>query len=197
MGSSKGKNTINFNEMGLDKLLHYLSDTHDSIIKGAVSRFKVYIKTITKVDGDIHPEVKKISVLIQELTALIEQHLILEEHLLFPYIETMIKTNGALPQLEPNLSENPLKKIKAEHNKIITILKKIRIISNDYLPGVNSSPALKLCYAQLFDFEQDIHRHIFLEEKILFPKLVEIEKRNNTTKETETKAFGNNIRKNK
>jgi regulator of cell morphogenesis and NO signaling len=58
-------------------------------------------------------------------------------------------------------------------------LENIRVVSNNYLPSVNSSPALKLCYAQLFDFEQDLHRHIFLEEKILFPKVLEIENRNN------------------
>jgi regulator of cell morphogenesis and NO signaling len=169
---------VNFSEMRLDKLVDYLSNTHHPYVKSAISRFKIYLKTIIKIDKEKHPEVQQISLLIGELTALMDQHLTMEEHLLFPYIDALVKKQGIWVGSSTPLSENPVKKIKAEHSRIIEILEKIREISNNYLPAVNSSPALKLCYAQLFDFEQDIHRHIFLEEKILFPKLLQMEKRN-------------------
>jgi regulator of cell morphogenesis and NO signaling len=178
MADTKNRSLMNFNEMHIDKLVDYLENTHHLSIKSAISRFNIYIKTIIKIDSEKHPEVKKISLLIKELTILMEQHLTMEEHLLFPYVWTLSKNQGLIQVSEISLLENPIKKIKAEHSKILEILEQIRKISNDYLPAVNSSPALKLCYAQLFDFEQDIHRHVFLEEKILFPKLLEMEKRN-------------------
>jgi regulator of cell morphogenesis and NO signaling len=178
MGSEKSNNSINFSEMRIDKLVDYLSNTHDVSVKSAISRFNVYLKTIIKVDSDLHPEVKQISLLIHELITLIDQHLIMEEHLLFPYVAALVKNQGLMSGSKENLAENPIKKIKTEHSRATEILALIRKVSNNYLPAVNSSPALKLCYAQLFDFEQDIHRHIFLEEKILFPKLLEMEKRN-------------------
>lgn len=187
MDSTKSKSTINFNEMKIDKLVDYLSDTQHSYLKNAILRFSVYMKTILKVDSTIHPEVNKISSLISELTELVEQHLIMEEHLLFPYIRDLAKKNGLSSHVEKNLADNPVKKIKLGHSKIISILENIRGLSNNYLPAVNSSPALKLCYAQLFDFEQDIHRHVFLEEKILFPKLKELEQRNYDQKKNDGK----------
>lgn len=186
MRSSKGTNRIDITAMSVDKLVNYLADTLQPNIKSAISRFNVYIKTIIKVDSDIHPEVKKISILLQELTNQMDQHLAMEEHLLFPYVEVLSKNQGIMSSMQTNLSEIPFKRIKEEHSKIINNLENIRKISNNYLPSVNSSPALKLCYAQLFDFEQDIHRHIFLEEKILFPKLLEIEKRDNSQKKNDT-----------
>jgi regulator of cell morphogenesis and NO signaling len=177
MGSSNDKNTINYSEMRVDKLVEYLSTTHHSSIKCAISRFNVYLKTIIKVDRPIHPEVHKISILIQELANLMETHLALEEHLLFPYITNLSKNIELLGTKDAHLSENPIKKIKQEHLSMRSLLENIRKISNNFLPSVNSSPALKLCYAQLFDFEQDVHKHIFLEEKILFPKLTNMENR--------------------
>jgi regulator of cell morphogenesis and NO signaling len=179
MAGSTNKNTINFSEMRIDKLVDYLSNTHHSNVKSAISRFNVYLKTIIKVDSSVHPEVKKISSLLNELTTLVEQHLAMEEHLLFPYISKLVKSQGLLSDSESHLAENPVRKIKQEHSRMRALLENIRDVSNNYLPSVNSSPALKLCYAQLFDFEQDLHRHIFLEEKILFPKVIEIENRNN------------------
>jgi regulator of cell morphogenesis and NO signaling len=189
MSRVKREAKINFSEMRIDKLVDYLSNTHDVSVKSAISRFNIYLKTIAKVDSTLHPEVKKISLLIHELTELTEQHLSMEEHLLFPYASTLFKTNGMRVSSDLHLTESPLKRIKTEHSRMTSILEEIRAASNNYFPAVNSSPALKLCYAQLFDFEQDIHRHIFLEEKILFPKLTEMERRNSQTKITDSKEI--------
>jgi len=190
MAIENRKNIMNFSEMRVEKLVDYLTTTHHESVKSAISRFNVYLKTIIKVDSNIHPEVNKISALINELTALMDVHMTKEEHILFPYISSLSKNQGSLSFEEKHLAENPINKIKLEHSKMTMILENIRKVSNNYLPSVNSSPALKLCYAQLFDFEQDIHRHIFLEEKILFPKVMEMENRNkNETKKSKEESI--------
>jgi regulator of cell morphogenesis and NO signaling len=178
MRDQKHSKTLNLTEMKLEKLINYISNNHHPNVKSSLSRFNLYMKTIIKVDTPMHPEVEKISMLIKDLTSLMDQHLIMEENLLFPYIKALSDNKKLFLFCKDHLSESPLKKIKIEHMQILTILAKIRQLSNNFLPSVNSSPSLKLCYAQLFDFEQDIHRHVFLEEKILFPKLSKLELRN-------------------
>jgi regulator of cell morphogenesis and NO signaling len=159
-----------------DKLADYIVKTHHAFIKNALSRFDVHLKTIIKLDSVKYPEVTEVSRLMEKLKLIMEQHLNLEEQILFPYISTLIEGAGRFGTVVT--MENPLKKLKQEHAYVAAILSRVRELSNDYTPPVSTSPALKLCYAQLFDFEQDVHKHIFLEENILFPKLLALEKRN-------------------
>lgn len=174
------RRNINFEDLRLDKLMEYIIETHHAYIKKALSSFNVHSKTIVKVDSDVHPEVLSINKLLQQLKDLLEQHLIFEEFILFPYIKKLMESTV---ESTDTLLDNPIKKIRTEHLRISKLLTEMRILSNNYTPAVNSSPALKLCYAQLFDLEQDIHKHTFLEENILFSKLIELEKRKITMTE--------------
>jgi regulator of cell morphogenesis and NO signaling len=106
--------------------------------------------------------------ILTNLGKLTQQHLIWEEHVFFPYLRSKLEHQE--PRTSLNLQE-ALKKIKSEHASISRLLKKTRLISNGYTPSLDSSPSLRLCYAQLFDFEQDLLKHFFLEDNILFPKL--------------------------
>lgn len=179
MKNVNSKSAVNFNEMRADKLIEYIIDNHHTYIKDALIAYNVHSKTIVKVDSGIHPEVIEIFQLSQELKDLLEQHLNFEEYILFPYIRKLMEK-----AVEPSASllDSPINKIRSEHSKISNVLKKIRELSSNYTASVNSSPALKLCYAQLFDLEQDVNKHAFLEENILFAKLIELEKRNSSTK---------------
>jgi regulator of cell morphogenesis and NO signaling len=165
---------INLNDLRADKLMEYIIDTHHSYMKNALCRFNMHSKIIVKLDFLIHPDVSMIIQLTQELKELLEQRMNFEEYILLPYIKKLM----AMTRYSfNNLIDNPIKKIRSEHLKIAALLMKIRALSNNYIPSVNSSSALKLCYAQLFDLEQDVHKHAFLVENILFEKITELEKR--------------------
>jgi regulator of cell morphogenesis and NO signaling len=176
MKSMKNNNVVNFNEMSIDKLVGYISSTHHSYLKEVIHSFSVHLKTMLKVDVKDHAEVISMRDEIVKLKALLEQHITMEEHILFPYINRLILKNEPLRKTEI-ISESLIRKIKKEHLTILMIINKIRVLSKGYTPPVNSSPTLKLCYAQMFDLEQDIYRHVFVEENILFPKLLDFEKR--------------------
>lgn len=174
---------VNFNELSLEKLAEYISNTHHAYLKEMILSFKVHLKTIVKVDNKNYPEVLLIGNKIEELRSLLEQHLNMEEHILFPYLKNLLKKQDSVTDGSESRAGILILKIKKEHVKISEVINLIRKLSNDYTPAGNSSPSLKLCYAQMFDLEQDLHRHIFIEEQILFPKLLEYEKRmvNNIT----------------
>jgi regulator of cell morphogenesis and NO signaling len=165
---------VNFNELRADKLTEYIVENHHPSIRSALSRYAVHSKTILKLDITLHPEVVMIDKYVTELTKLVEQHLDFEEFIFFPYVKGLVY--GDIDELDHEL-ESPMERIKNERSRIKELLRKIRTLSDNYTPAINSSPALKLCYAQLFDLEQDVHKHSFLEENILFSKLNELEKR--------------------
>ncbi|MES2558372.1 MAG: hemerythrin domain-containing protein [Bacteroidota bacterium] len=156
---------INYSEMSLQKLGVYVMDIQHPYLKKALSTFMLCTAKIYETSTS------ETNILGEELTklgALIEEHLIWEEQTFFPFLRLQIEHKeyhkpGDFPEL--------VYKLKSEHDAIIKLIKKNRLISNDYVPASDASPKLKLCYAQLFDFEQDILKHIFLEEDLLFPKL--------------------------
>jgi regulator of cell morphogenesis and NO signaling len=175
MKAVKTNGIVNFSELSLERLIEYISGTHHNYLKEIITSVKVHLKTIVKVDGNMYPEILIIGKRTEELNALLEQHLNMEEFILFPYLKNLLHANDPDPT---GNTRNLILKIKKEHVTIFQIMKDIREHSNNYTASPASSPALKLFYAKMFDLEQDIHRHIFIEEQIFFPKLQEYRKRN-------------------
>lgn len=176
MKSTK-KGDVNYNVLNLDELIECISKTHPDYLKELIISLKIHLGTMLKIDTIQQPGVVSIRNSVQELKILLEQLVSKGENILFPFISYLTK-NNKYSNLQPEIfSKHLINKIKKEHEKISEILNEIRKLSNNYSPPANSSSALKLCYAQLFNLEQDIHKHVFVEENILFPKLLDFEKR--------------------
>lgn len=187
MKSTKKGEVVNYNLLGLDELVEFISKTYHNYLKELILSLEVHLGTLLKIDTIKDPAISSIRNCVQELKILLEQHVSRGENILFPFISKLTKNNKS-PNLEPEIfSGHLIKKIKMEHAKISEIQNKIRKLSHNYSPPANSSAALKLCYAQLFNLEQDIHKHIFVEENILFPKLLDFEKKKIRTLKNNTK----------
>ena len=181
MGSIRNKEIENFKDLSLPMLIDFISNAHHSYLRGVIKSFDVHFKTVRNVDCNTYPAGVAISEKIIELKVLLEQHLYMEEEILFPFIKTLNRAHKS-----PNKVENTsilILKIKREHTSISELLSKLRTLSNDYTAASNAAPALKLYYAQMFELEQDILRHVFIEENFLFPKLKEYEKRMRSAKQ--------------
>ncbi|MFN7013508.1 MAG: hypothetical protein ACK4ON_04455, partial [Bacteroidia bacterium] len=78
--------------------------------------------------------------------------------------EGKVERNGYLKNINLFISQ---------HNNIHKTLQKIKELTNNFKADEKSSAVLKLCCARLFDFEQDLLKHQYLEEQYLFPQLVQ------------------------
>jgi regulator of cell morphogenesis and NO signaling len=56
------------------------------------------------------------------------------------------------------------------------MLREIRSLSSDFATPEGACPSYKGLYAGIEDLERDLHRHIHLENNILFPQAIEAEK---------------------
>ena len=66
--------------------------------------------------------------------------------------------------------------MEQEHENAGDIFKTIAKLSNNYTPPKDACNTFKALYAKLDEFEQDLHQHIHLENNILFPKAIQLEK---------------------
>lgn len=164
---NRNKVKVGFNEMPVNVLCSYVMDDQHVYLKNTLPMVVNCLTTIT------HDETKDIGskILVDSISKLINkitEYLDMEETVLFPYLLSVMKINAS-PSLK-RLSFS-VKRIKSEHQSISRLFRKVRLLSNNYTPDEKASSLIKLCYAQLFNFEQDILRHIFIEEDVLFPKL--------------------------
>lgn len=72
---------------------------------------------------------------------------------------------------------NPIRMMMSEHDDDGERLRTMRQVSNNYALPEDACPSFTALYAGLEDLEKDLHRHIHLENNILFPAAVELEQK--------------------
>lgn len=96
-----------------------------------------------------------------------------EEAILFPYIKKL--GDNLCTEVKFNNIQDAVWVMERDHDVAGDLMKEIRALSDNYTPPVNACNSYKLFYYKLEEFENDLHRHVHLENNILFPKAIEIE----------------------
>jgi regulator of cell morphogenesis and NO signaling len=55
------------------------------------------------------------------------------------------------------------------------LLARLRDLTHDYQPPPDGCTTFRLCYQELARFQADLHRHVHLENHILFPRAIALE----------------------
>ncbi len=103
-----------------------------------------------------------------------------EEQVLFPYIDRLVDaSNKSAPVQRPPFGtvKTPIRMMETEHTAAGDELYEIRSLSSGYTPPPDACTTFKVTYQELQEFEEDLHRHVHLENNILFPKAIELEER--------------------
>jgi regulator of cell morphogenesis and NO signaling len=102
-----------------------------------------------------------------------------EEQILFPYIVAMAEATvqkRAVPFAPFGTVNNPIRMMMREHDTAGQILRELRALTSDYKVPDGVCLSYQTLYQALENLEKDLHRHIHLENNILFPKAVDLEK---------------------
>ncbi|MGU3374770.1 iron-sulfur cluster repair di-iron protein [Chryseobacterium sp. M5A1_1a] len=170
---------IDFNSWPLDLLADYIEKTHHRYVEEKTQVLQAFLDKLCKVHGERHPELFEINALFNESARDLASHMKKEELILFPFVRNMIKakiSGGDLPQTPFGTVENPVNMMQHEHTVEGDRFRKIAEITNEYQPPADACNTYKVAFAMLQDFENDLHKHIHLENNILFSKAIQLEK---------------------
>ena len=170
---------IDFTSWPLDLLSDYVEKTHHRYIREKSPILQQFLDKLCKVHGSRHPELFEIKELFEESVKDLGEHLVKEEQILFPFIRKMVesKTNNTdFEQPQFGTVENPVNMMMHEHTAEGERFEKISALSDAYTPPADACNTYRVAYQMLEDFENDLHRHIHLENNILFPKSIEMER---------------------
>ncbi|WP_343642972.1 iron-sulfur cluster repair di-iron protein [Chryseobacterium sp.] len=172
-------NSIDFNSWPLDLLTDYIEKTHHRYVEEKTSVLQAFLDKLCKVHGGRHPELFEINSLFNESAHDLAAHMKKEELILFPFVKNMVKakiSGGSLPKTHFGTVENPVHMMEHDHTIEGDRFRRIAEITNEYLPPADACNTYKVTFAMLQDFENDLHQHIHLENNILFPKAIRMEK---------------------
>jgi regulator of cell morphogenesis and NO signaling len=168
-----------YNEWGLDFLADYIVNTHHRYIRKTLPDIVTYAAKVAQVHADNHPELIRINQLVEEVNSELTAHMMKEERVLFPYIKELVAADTNTQTVHAShfgTVQNPINMMEMEHELVGRNLDEIRKISKNYFIPEDACASYRLLYKMLDEFEEDLHIHIHLENNILFPKALEVEK---------------------
>ncbi len=168
-----------YNKWELDFLMIYIENVHHTYVKESMPLISQYANKVAKVHGHHYTEVVKINQLFHEVANELLSHMQKEEQVLFPFIKQLVdaKKTGIKNITAPfGTVKNPIQMMEQEHEGAGDIFKEIAELTNNYTPPAEACNTFKALYAKLEEFEQDLHQHIHLENNILHPKAIALEK---------------------
>ena len=162
----------------LANLTKHIVATHHAYCKDELPRLSGLAMKVVKVHGGTNPELALIRARLAELAEELTDHLAEEEVVVFPMI-VKLEAEKVSADVEPEESRasvgNPLAQLVQDHDHAGVLLAEIRSLSRDFNAPEYACSTYHAFFEGLKEFERDLHRHVHLENNILFPRAIELE----------------------
>jgi regulator of cell morphogenesis and NO signaling len=161
------------------ELIRHIVQTHHAYVRAELPRLLPMARKVAAKHGPLHPEYLQIERQLRQLETELINHLSKEEIVLFPYIEALEKSrggNGPVPHACFPTVESPIKAMMNEHESAGSLLDEMRTSTQGFTPPAEACPTLVGLLDGIDDFEKDLHRHVHLENNLLFPLAIAMEK---------------------
>jgi regulator of cell morphogenesis and NO signaling len=174
-----GDKLPNWQSESLSGLSTHIVDTHHFFTKQELARLEKLLDKVCARHGENHPELAELRGTFHHLKQDLIPHMLKEEQVLFPHIARMeeaVSEQRAVPVPFFVTVQNPVRMMMTEHDTAGELLGKMRKISGNYSAPPDACISYQTLYEGLQDLEADLHQHIHLENNILFPRAVDMER---------------------
>ena len=159
-------------------ILFYLKSTHQYYLSKQIPDIEARIKELEFSDNN-----KKNKALIEnffnEYKEEFIKHVQREEERIYPYIielDRALKTRKAKQIFNHSINEYSIFEYQQEHEDVEAKLYDLKNIIIKYLPSPLNPEGYNAILVKLFKLENDLNEHSRIEEKVIIPKVKEMEK---------------------
>jgi regulator of cell morphogenesis and NO signaling len=159
----------------LRDLIEHIVGHHHSYIRRETPRIEALLTRVER-----SSEIALIEDLFTAVGQELSTHMLKEEQVLFPYVsrfEEAVRSGSVAPVAFFGTVTRPIATMIAEHDDAQALLAQIRDLLNGYSIPDGAGPMLAALCRVLEDFESDLYEHVRLENEILFPRAIEMERR--------------------
>jgi regulator of cell morphogenesis and NO signaling len=146
------------------ELAAYIVETHHGFLRRELPRLHAMSERVAQVHGGHTPALVEMFHVFIGMEAELTGHMLKEEQILFPAIMALTRDGPA-----PGSLEGPIACMIHEHEEVGAALDRLRELSHGFKPAPDACNTYRALFAGLSDLEQDVHRHVHLENAVLFP----------------------------
>jgi regulator of cell morphogenesis and NO signaling len=165
----------------LGALVDHIVGRYHAGLREELPRLLALAEKVATVHGANHPDtLPSLRDTFAALKDELDSHLEKEEHVLFPYVrELETAARGLRPSfsIPLGLASGAIGVMEREHEVAGLALKTIHRLTNAFRPPDDACGSFRALYAGLEIFEADLHDHIHLENNILFPRAMAMERK--------------------
>ncbi len=164
---------MDYNRWQLDFLVDYIYNEHHLYWYKVDNEIAELMTKVVNHHVVQFPWLRQLSQLFDTLRTDLNVHFKKEEEVLFPYIKELVQCseNYVLNERMHRINvANPIVMMEADHQAAGVLLAKMRNVTTGYTLPVSACTSFQLLFHKLQALETDLHQHIHLENNILFPK---------------------------
>lgn len=164
-------NKMPFTAMNAEQLISYILIHHHFYVKQAMPNILGHLEKVAFKHGGHYPYMIEVLKIFKEINEEMTAHMYKEETILFPGIKEVEALSNQ--KQNKNLADRyiaaPIHAMEQEHDHAGDLLYTVRDLTNTYTPPAEACTTFQVCLAELKEFEEDLHRHVHLENNLLFP----------------------------
>jgi regulator of cell morphogenesis and NO signaling len=172
--------SLPFNNWKVDFLTEYIINVHHQYLQQNLPLVADQLKRFVSEHSSKYPQLVEVESVFTYLHKKMLPHLTQEEEIMFPYIRQIAhayESKEAYASLLVRTLRKPVENImNQEHDFLERTLNKFRSLTNNYTPPEASCTSHRLSFSLLRELDDDLIQHLYLENEILFPKAIAMEK---------------------
>jgi regulator of cell morphogenesis and NO signaling len=171
-GEHRAEAEPRYADMSLAELTDHIEATHHAYLRTALPRLAGLTEKVAEAHGANHPEVVELKTAYHNFHMVLNQHMAKEEAVLLPILRGMAVRAG---DLHCGRVGNPIRVMMMEHDDAAADLARFRSLTGRYAPPGDACNTFRVMLRALEELEADLHRHVHLENNLLFPKALAVE----------------------
>ncbi|HVA63028.1 MAG TPA: iron-sulfur cluster repair di-iron protein [Terriglobales bacterium] len=159
----------------LPALIGHIVARHHQYVRSEVPHIQRWLDKTVAAHGERHPELLRIRHHFAAMATELSQHMAKEELILFPAIARLAGHAAPGATCFDSLAQ-PVRMMLLEHEHAGRDLAEMRQASGEFTPPPDACTTYRTLYRALAEFDADLRQHVHLENNILFPRALALEK---------------------
>jgi regulator of cell morphogenesis and NO signaling len=162
----------------LSYIIDQILSVHHAYYRENIPLLKQYALVVVQAHAKEDPELIQIQRLFSVVARQLRGQMRTEKLNLFPSMKQVItdfREGTKRSKLKLDILKVLIKGISSEYNEAGAIFRQIKILSNNFTLPERACNSYITFYSKLQEFQQNLYRHVHLENNLLFPGIIEAE----------------------